>query len=82
MRNKLSALVFVHADVEAADCLSNSSRLQGDSDMTPETLKHCIWIEVSLSKSMLSPDEAYDVPLLLSQDDGAGGADEPTLERP
>jgi hypothetical protein len=82
MRNELSVLVFVHADVETTYGLTNSSRLQGDSDVTPESLEHCIWIEFSLSKSMLSPDEAYGVPMFFSQDDSAGGSHKPTLERP
>lgn len=79
MSSKLSVLVFVHVDVEAADRLTNSSRLQRASDVTSEILEHRIWIEVSLSKSMLSPDEAYGVPMFFSQDDSAGGSHKPTL---
>ena len=82
VRNELSVLVLVHADVEAAYGQTNSSRLQGESEVTPETLEHRIWIELSFRKSMLSPDEAHDVPMRLPRDDSAGGADEPTLERP
>jgi hypothetical protein len=82
MRNKLSILVLIHADVETTEGLTNSSRFQGDSNVAPESLKHRIWIEVSLSKSMPAPDEAYDVPMFLSRHDSAGGSYKPTLERP
>ena len=82
MRNELSILVLIHADVETTDGLTNSSRLQGESDVAPGTLEHRIWIEVSFRKSMPAPDEAHDVPMLLSRNGRAGGADEPTLECP
>ena len=67
MRNELSILVLIHADVETTDGLTNSSGLQGDSDVAPETLEHRIWIEVSLSKSMSAPDKAYDVPMIFRE---------------
>ena len=82
MRNELAVLVLIHADVETTYGLTNSSRLQGESDVAPETLEDRIWIEVSLSKSMPAPDKTHDVPMILSRHDRTGGADEPTLERP
>ena len=82
MRNELSVLVLVHADVEAAYGQANSSHLQRDAEVTSETLEHRIWIKLSLGKSMFSPDDARDVQMLPSRHDRGGGADEPTLERP
>jgi len=82
MRNKFSVLVFVHADVESTDGLTNFSRLQSDLEVTSEPLKHRICIELAFRKSMLSPDNAQNVPMLLWYHDRAGGTDKPTLERP
>ena len=50
MRNKFSVFVFVHADVESADGLTNFSCLQSELEVTSEPLKHRIWIELALLK--------------------------------
>ena len=81
MGSEFAVRMLVRADVEATDRLPNSCRRQSEVELMSERLKQQVGGELSLRKSMISPDHAHNPPITFGPHHRVGNTYEPALER-